>query len=200
MNTFIKYPIKIGLTGGIGAGKTTTSKIIQNLGVPIFNSDECGKKIIQSNQFAIDQIIRKFGKDIVLKNKVNIKKLGKIVFANKLKLKVLNNIIHPQVAIEFNKWLNQQKTKYIIKESAILLETNTYKKLDKIILIKAPLKLRIQRVCKRDKRSVQEVKKIISNQLKDAEASKYADYVINNNEKELLLPQIIKLHKILSRL
>ena len=191
----LTYPLKIGITGGIGSGKTTVTKILKTLGVPIFNSDEYGKKLLTSNEIVIRKIIENFGKDIISKNKIDTQKLGKIVFSNKKKLELLNNIIHPQVFLAFNNWLLQQKTKYIIKESAILFESNIYKRLDKIILIKAPVSLRIKRVSKRDQRSVSEIQKIIKNQVSIDKIVKYADYIVNNNEKSLLTPKIIKIHE-----
>ena len=200
MNRLLKYPLKIGLTGGIGSGKTTVANILKTLGIPIFNSDENGKKLFINNKNVINETIKHFGNNILTNKNIDLKKLGNIVFSNKKELAVLNNIIHPNISRIFNEWYNKQTTKYIIKESAILFESNTYKKVDKIILIKAPINLRIQRTCMRDKRSVSEVKKIIQNQLPVKKIIKHANYIVNNNEKKLLVPQVMDIHNMILNL
>ena len=194
-----KQPLKIGLTGGIGSGKTTISSIFESLNIPVFNSDQISKHILQKNKRVIETIVQKFGKTIIKNNQINTAKLAKIVFSDKTKLATLNNIIHPHVLNKFNDWIRNQDSKYIIKESAILFESKTYQQLDKIILVQSPLHIRIERTCKRDNRTKEDVKNIIKNQIKDAEAIKYADYIIKNNNK-LLLPKIIQLHEVLSNL
>ena len=156
--------------------------------------------ILKTNTQVINDVVVKFGKSILNQNQVDSKKLAKIVFQNTKRLKLLNRIIHPHIISDFNKWSLEQTTKYVIKESAILFESNTHTTLNKIILIKAPVGLRIQRVFRRDKRSVSEIKKIINNQLKSQEISQYADYIINNNEQTLLTPHVIKIHDELSQL
>ncbi len=192
------HPLRIGLTGGIGSGKTTVSKILSTFGVPIFNSDHFSKELLRSDKKIISLIKKNISESILIDGKIDRKKLAKVVFENKEKLKTLNNIIHPIVIQEYNKWVTRQKTKYVIKESAILFESMSYKKLDKIILITAPLSLRIKRIIARDQRDKKEIESIIKNQYKTKEILKKADYIINNNEKKLLLPQVIKLHQKLS--
>ena len=199
MKNKTKQPLKIGLTGGIGSGKTTISSIFDSLNIPVFNSDQISKYILQDNKRVIETIVQKFGKNIIKNNQINTAKLAKIVFSDKTKLATLNNIIHPHVLNKFNDWIRNQDSKYIIKESAILFESKTYQQLDKIILVQSPLHIRIERTCKRDNRTKEDVKNIIKNQIKDAEAIKYADYIIKNNNK-LLLPKIIQLHEVLSNL
>ena len=200
MKNKFKNPIKIGVTGGIGTGKTTVCTIFKNIGIPIFNADEQSKILLKKNENVISKIIKVFGDNILDKKKIDTKKLGRIVFTNKQKLIELNNILHPRVIEKFDNWLLEQDSKYIIKESALLFESNTYKNLDKIILIQSPLKLRIKRVCARDNRTKKEVSKIIKNQLKQSEYIKLVDYVITNNEKTLITPQVMAIHKQLSEL
>ena len=200
MKNKFKIPIKIGVTGGIGTGKTTVCAIFKKIGIPIFNADEQSKILLKKNENVISKIIKVFGDNILDKKKIDTKKLGRIVFTNKQKLIELNNILHPRVIEKFDNWLLAQDSKYIIKESALLFESNTYKKLDKIILIQSPLKLRINRVCSRDNRTKNEVSKIIKNQLKQSEYIKLVDYVITNNEKTLITPQVMAIHKQLSEL
>jgi len=194
----IKKTLKIGLTGGIGAGKTTVSNILKSFGIPVFNSDNISKELL-NNKIIIQNIIKSFGDSIICNNRIDTNSLAKIVFSSKQKLSILNNIMHPHVIRAFDEWLEKQNSKYIIKESAILFESNTHKNLDKIIVIKSPLKIRIERVKKRDGRSKNDIKQIIKNQMKESEYIQYADYVINNDH-ELLLPKIIQLNKELSHL
>ena len=189
----MKQPYKIGLTGGIGAGKSTISQILKTLQVPVFNSDVFAKQLY-SKPNIVSILQKKFGTNIISEKSVDTKKLAHIVFNNKNHLKSLNDIIHPIVLNNFNDWYNKQSTQYIIKESALLFESGTAKDLDKIILVYTPLKLRINRVIKRDKRNEKEVKKIIKNQAQYKKTKHKADYIILNNEKKLLVPQILKIH------
>ena len=189
----MKQPYKIGLTGGIGAGKSTISQILKTLQVPVYNSDIFAKQLY-SKPNIVSILQKKFGPNIISKKRVDTRKLAQIVFNNKNHLKSLNDIIHPIVLNNFNDWYNKQTTQYIIKESALLFESGTAKDLDKIILVYTPLKLRINRVIKRDKRNEKEVKKIIKNQAQYKKIKHKADYIILNNEKKLLVPQILKIH------
>lgn len=193
-------PYKIGLTGGIGSGKSTIAQIFKSIGIPIFNSDKCGKELLINDGIIVQKIIKEFGKNIVKNNIIDKKKLSQIVFENEQKLKLLNNIIHPAVKLKFETWFKQQTSHYIIKESALFFETNTHQLLDKIILVKAPTKTRIKRVLKRDGKTKKEIERIIKNQVHPDEIMQKADYIINNNEQTLLTPKIIHLHNILNKL
>ena len=199
MNKKRKKTLKIGLTGGIGAGKTTVSNILKSFGTPVFNSDNISRELLNNNEIIIQNIVKSFGNSIICNNRIDTNSLARIVFSDKQKLSILNNIIHPHVIRAFDEWAENQNSKYIIKESAILFESNTYQNLDKIIVIQSPLQLRIERVQKRDGRSEIDIKQIIKNQMKESEYIQHADYVINNDH-ELLLPKIIQLNKELSHL
>ena len=196
----IKRPLKIGLTGGIGSGKTTISRIFKTLGINVFNSDQYGKKLIEDNQTVIKKIRQIFGDEIITNQQIDKQKISRIVFKDKIKLEELNNIIHPIVIQDFHKWYLKKSHQYIIKESALLFESKTFNDLDKVILVKAPIELRIKRVMQRDNRSRNEIISIINNQAKIKNVKNHADYVINNNEKTLLTPQIIQLHNTLMNL
>jgi len=189
----LKHPYKIGLTGGIGVGKTTISQILKTLQIPVFNSDLFAKKLY-TNTHIVSVLKKTFGNTIISGENIDTNKLAHIVFNNKKHLETLNNIIHPIVLRNFNDWYKKQTTHYIIKESALLFESETNKNLDKIILVHTPLKLRINRIIKRDKRTQEEIKKIIKNQLQYKQIKHKADYIITNNEKKLLTPQILKIH------
>lgn len=187
---------KIGLTGGIGSGKTTISKIFQMLGTPIYNSDEAAKKILKNNSLAKNQILQYFGQKVLTNNKFDNKKIADIIFKQKEKLKIINSIIHPLVTNDFKAWCENQKTKYIIKESALIFKSNTHKELDHIIFVKSPLKLRIQRIKNRDGKNESEIFSIIKNQSSDEFLEKKCDYIITNDENSFLTEQILRLHEI----
>jgi len=188
----LKKPILVGLTGGIGSGKSTVAKVFQSLGVKVYNSDVEAKKIINTNQEVIGKIKNKFGENIYTNNVLDSKQLAKVVFNNPAALNDLNAIVHPQVKSHFENWVFQnKKEKLLIKEAAILIESGASKGLDKIILVTAPEELRIKRVCTRDNSNEEDVRKRIKSQMTDDEKLPLIDFVIKNNEEELLLPQVL---------
>lgn len=170
----------IGLTGGIGSGKSTILKWFEKNGIPCFESDAIGKKLI--NTALKSQIIEKFGLDICnSKGDINRNLLGKKVFKNPKLLESLNNIIHPEVTKAFNNFkFKHKESPIIIKEAAILIESGAYKLCDKIILIKAPKQIRISRVKRRDELSDSDVLDRMKNQWSDTKKEKFADYIIEN--------------------
>ena len=141
----IKKIKKIGLTGGIGSGKSIVSKIFKILGTPVYNSDTVSKKILLNDNYTQEKIISLLGKDIMKNKKIDTKKISEIIFKDKIKLNAINNILHKELEKDFNKWLSQQKEDYIIKESAIIFETKIESKFDKIILVKSKKNTRIKR-------------------------------------------------------
>ncbi|MAO70978.1 MAG: dephospho-CoA kinase [Flavobacteriales bacterium] len=187
---------KIGITGGIGSGKTYVSNVFEALGIPVFNSDTESKKLLFSSKGLIRSIINEFGDDIHEDYCLNKKKLATIVFSDADKLKKLNTLVHPLVKKEFLEWQEKQKSSYIIKESAILFESNSVKDLDAVICITAPLNLRIDRVKKRDRLSYQEIINRIENQLSQEDKEILSDFIIVNDGLQSLLPQILRLHKL----
>lgn len=182
----------VGLTGGIGSGKTTISKIFSALGVPVFNSDEVSKSILFS-QKGSQPIIQEFGSQICEKGVINKAKLAKIVFDDKLKLSKLNAILHPLVAEEFVKWKTNQNFSYCIKEAAILFESGGNKACDFVITVSCSEEERVKRVLKRDNRSIEEINAIINKQWPELDRIKYADFSINN-ENQKVIPQALALH------
>lgn len=187
--------IKIGITGGIGAGKTTVSNIFEVLKIPVFYADKVAKNLINTHSKTIRKIKEKFG-DVYINGKLNNKKLAAIIFNNPEKLKIINNIVHPAVDKEYNKWCKKNSDKiYTLLEAAILFESGSYKKLDKIITVYAPEKIRIERVCKRDNTDEKKVKERIKNQISDEEKIKLSDFVIHNYNDNMLIPQVLEIHK-----
>ncbi len=186
---------KIGITGGIGSGKTYVASVFQSLGIPIFNADIQAKKIMTSSRKLIKLLKEEFGNDIYKDSDLNKEKLASIVFSNSDKLQKLNSLVHPIVKEEFNNWCKKQTSPYVIKEAAILFESNSHIGLDAVICVSAPLDLRMRRLLNRDDYSKKEIKKRIENQISQEEKEKLSDYIIVNDEKDLLLPKIIKIHK-----
>ena len=196
----MKKPYKIGLTGGIGSGKTTIAEIFKSIGIPVFNSDTYGKLLLKNDTSIIHKIINIFGEKILTNKKIDTKKISQIIFNDKEKLKSMNSIIHPIIKNHFKHWLEKQKGDYVIKESAIIFETKIEKNFDQIILVKAPKNVKIDRIMKRDNISKKLILSIMKNQFSDNFLETKCDYIINNNEKTLLTPKIITLHQTLSDL
>lgn len=192
----MKKPLQIGITGGIGSGKSLVCRIFSLLGVPVYDADSRAKAIMTTDGILVSQITKEFG---VLSYRadgaINREYLAEHVFNNTEKLKTLNALVHPRVSVDYERWVGEQQALYVLKEAALLLETNSYKALDKVIVVSAPEALRIARVLVRDKhRTEQQVKDIIRNQSTEEEKLKRADYIIYNSEDQLLIPQVLKLH------
>lgn len=188
----------IGLTGGIGSGKSTVAKVFSLLGVPIFNSDIEAKLCYQKVE--VKGVLKEhFGPAVLKNDQVDFKILAHLVFNNPKELSWLNDVIHPIVKSKFEHWLTLQKTPYIVKEAAILFESGSSKDCDKIITVTCPQDVRIKRVMQRDEVSYDEVLKRIRNQWDEIKKIQLSDYIINNSESELILPQVIKIHQELSR-
>lgn len=188
--------IKIGITGGIGCGKTTVCKVFELLGVPVYYADDEAKKLLDFDENVKKNILQTFGSTIL--NDTGIidrKKLSSFVFNNKEKLEKLNSIVHPAVNLHFEVWLKKYSSqKYILKEAAILFESGAYKLVDKVIAVIAPIELKINRAMQRDKITREQVMQRMSNQMKDEEIIKRSQFFIHNDEQQLLIPQIISLH------
>lgn len=186
---------KVGLTGGIGSGKTTVASVFSTLGVPVYNSDKEARIIINKDPQAIEQIKRLFGNEIYKNNELDRKAVASIVFNDSAKLKALNDIVHPKVGEHFNLWCNKyQNEPYIIKETAVLFSANLQNTLDSVIVVVANESTRISRVMKRDNVAKEAVEERIKNQMSSDEMEQRADFVINNSGEKLILPDIIKIH------
>ena len=186
---------KIGITGGIGSGKTYVTEVFQSLGIPIFYADSQANKLMISSEKLIKLLKEEFGNDIYKDSDLNKEKLASIVFSNSDKLQKLNSLVHPIVKEEFNNWCKKQTSPYVIKEAAILFESNSHLGLDAVICVSAPLELRKKRLCNRDNYTEKEMQNRIENQITQEDKEKQSNYIIVNDEKDLLLPQIIKIHK-----
>lgn len=190
----------IGLTGGIGSGKTTVAKMFASRGIPVYIADEEAKKIMQ-NPKIIQAIENEFGKEIIHNGKINRKLLAEKVFKNKEKLNTLNQIVHPAVKDDFSKWFKrQQDFPFVMKETAILFETGGNKDCDLVITVIAPLSERISRIIRRDNITEQSIKDRIKSQLDDDFKIKHSDYVIQNITLKSTENQVNEIVKALNKI
>ena len=187
----------IGLTGGIGSGKTTIANYLASLGIPVYIADDAGKKVMQQQEI-IKAIQQKFGSDIVKENQLNRARLAEIVFNNPDRLKELNAIVHPAVRKDYKKWLAEHTdAPFLVYESAILFESGSYKDFDYVITITAPLEVRVSRVLQRDNTEREQVMKRINAQWTDDQRVSKSDFVIENIDIDLAKAEINKILKIL---
>jgi dephospho-CoA kinase len=190
----------IGLTGGIGSGKTTVAQEFLAHGIPIYIADAEAKKIMDSPEI-VNRIKDLFGEDVINKSKVNRKKIAQIVFQNPHKLQQLNAIIHPAVGTHFKEWVkSNEQHPFVIKETAILFESGTNKYCDKIITVTAPLEIKLERVAKRDHLSREEILSRMKSQWSDEEKMAKSDYVIINIDFKDTKEQIVKILKELNKI
>ena len=183
--------IKVGITGGIGVGKSFVANIIEKMGYPVFYSDKVAKALMNSDLELISLIKKEFGDDVYASNNlIKNKKLSSLAFRDNKALKNLNSLVHPFVKSNFKKWCINQNSKIVFKEAAILFESKSNIDLDRIICVSANKNIRIDRIIKRDNRSKEEILKIISNQMDQKEKEKLSDYVIFNDEKNSIILQL----------
>jgi dephospho-CoA kinase len=186
---------KIGLTGGIGVGKTFVADIFQKMGYAVFSADTEAKKCMQESKDLKSAVIQNFG-DEMYKNGVLQKEiLANIVFSDSKKLQELNNLVHPFVQNKFEIWQKEQTAPFVLKEAAILFESGAYIGLDSIICVTAPLQIRIQRVMQRDNCTKEDIIKRMENQMPQDKKEQLSEFVIVNDGKEKLLPQIQAIFK-----
>jgi len=187
--------LKIGLTGGIGSGKSTVAKIFETLGIPVYYADAEAKRLMNSSETLKKVIRQNFGEATYENDQLNRKYLAGIVFNDPEKLELLNALIHPVTINDAEQWMQQQSAPYSIKEAALLFESGAAENLDFIVGVYAPQALRIKRVMKRDGLTADEIMKRINRQVNEEMKMKLCDFVITNNEQELLVPQVLKLHQ-----
>ena len=193
--------IKVGITGGIGSGKSIVCEIFRKLGISIYNADTRAKVITNEDADIRNQLIAKFGDAIFKNNQLNRSLLAQIIFKDKLALEFVNSIIHPAVRIDFYKWCKQHETEsYVIEEAALLFESGGYKEMDQMITVFAPEMLRIKRVNLRDNLSTKQIQDRMNNQWPEHEKLQRANFVIYNDEKQSVIEQVLKLNENLTNL
>jgi len=182
----------LGITGGIGSGKSTVCEIFKILGIPIFNSDNVSKSILFTEKVS-QEVIDLFGIDVLSNGNLDSSKLGILVFSNTEKLNSLNKILHPKVDKAFNYWKKKQKAPFVVKEAAVLFESGSYENCDWVLNISCSESERVKRVTKRDGRDVKQINEIIKKQWSDKKRESLSDFVINN-EDEKIIPQIYNVY------
>lgn len=187
--------LKIGITGGIGSGKSTVARVFETLGIPVYFADDAAKRILNENEELKAQIINHFGQESYKNNSLNRSYMASIVFSNQEKLDLLNALTHPLTIADANAWFEKQKAPYAIKEAALLFESGAAEGLDYVIGVEAPRAIRIKRIMQRDNLLATDVEKRIAKQLQEEIKMKLCDFVIKNDERELVIPQVLALDK-----
>jgi dephospho-CoA kinase len=187
--------LKIGLTGGIGSGKSTVASIFEILGVPVYYADVRAKKLMEQNDDIIHFIKKTFGEDSYINGNLNKTHLSAQLFVDSKKREQLNSFVHPLTIADAENWMNSQSSAYCIKEAALIFESKAEKNLDLVIGVFSPLELRLERIINRDHITNTEALAKINSQMNEDEKMRKCDYVIHNNEQELLTQQVLKLHK-----
>lgn len=189
--------LKVGITGGIGSGKSVVCQVFQTLGIPVFNADLAARELMETDANLIANIKKSLGTGSYIGNIPDRKKIAAIVFENPDKLTQLNALVHPVVLQYGARWMASQKTPYAIKEAAIFFESGSYKEMDIMIGVYAPKEVRLQRALHRGNISEADILKRMANQMDEDEKMKRCDYVITNDLRIAIIPQIIALHKVL---
>jgi dephospho-CoA kinase len=193
--------LRIGLTGGIGSGKSTVARIFEVLGIPVYNADAASKKLMQENKELVAKIKNAFGEQAYKNGILDRKYLSRTVFVNIEKLNLLNSLVHPATIKDAAEWMSKQSSPYSIKEAALIFESGSEKYLDYVIGVQAPLSLRLQRTIDRDHITDEQVKARMNHQMDEDQKMRLCNYVIVNDEQELLIPQVLELHgKLISQL
>ncbi len=187
--------LRVGITGGIGSGKSTVAAIFATLGIPVYNADDAAKRLMNENETIKTELKKLFGEETYTNGILNRSYLSAQVFNNKEKLAQLNAIVHPVTINDGEEWMQQQTSPYALKEAAIIFESGSQRYLDFIIGVYAPITLRIFRSMKRDNLSKEEVNARINRQMDDTIKMKLCDAVITNDEQQPVLPQVMELHK-----
>lgn len=187
--------LRIGLTGGIGSGKSTVARIFETLGIPVYYADQAARSIMNTNPALKASIIHHFGKASYQNGELDRVYLAGIVFSDKKKLELLNSLTHPATIADADEWMKKQTAPYVIKEAALLFESGADNIVDYVIGVSAPQDLRVSRVTARDVVSAADVTRRIGNQMKEEEKMNRCNFVLRNDEKELLLPQVLALHR-----
>jgi len=187
--------LRIGITGGIGSGKSTVAQIFSVLGIPVYDADGAAIRLMSQADPLKEKIVETFGEASYTEGKLDRKYLAAQVFNNDRKTSLLNSIVHPATIRDAEEWIQQQTAPYVIKEAALIFESGSDKMLDKIIGVSCPLELRIERTMHRNNLTREQVSQRISLQMDEEEKLRLCDYIIVNDEREMLIPQVLQLHE-----
>jgi len=187
--------LRIGLTGGIGSGKSTVAKVFETIGIPVYYADDAARRIMNEDEQVRQQIIAYFGPSAYKNNQLDRAYIGSQVFDNKEKLEFMNSLVHPATIRDANTWMARQTTPYAIKEAAIIFESGTQDQYDYIIGVSAPAPLRMLRAMKRDGSSRDQVLARMNRQIQEVIKMRLCDFVIYNDEQQAVIPQVMHLHQ-----
>ncbi|MFM6926110.1 MAG: dephospho-CoA kinase [Ferruginibacter sp.] len=187
--------LKIGITGGIGSGKSTVAKVFEVLGIPVYYADDAAKRLMNEDEELKHKIQLQFGNEMYVNGQLDRKRLAEIVFASPGKLAQLNALVHPATLLDAERWMQKKATPYAIKEAALIFESGAHVHLDHVIGVTAPAPLRIQRTMHRDGITREAVMARMDKQMDESIKMKLCDFVIKNDEQQMLLPQVLELHK-----
>jgi len=187
--------LKVGLTGGIGSGKSTAAKIFEVLGVPVYYADDAAKRLMNEDEHLKQRIQQQFGKDVYTNGELDRKQLASIVFNAPEKLEELNALVHPATLADAATWMKKQSSPYSIKEAALIFESGAHEELDYVIGVSAPAPLRMLRAMTRDHISREEVVSRMDRQIDEEIKMRLCDFIIKNDEQEMMLPQVLALHE-----
>ena len=191
--------LKVGITGGIGSGKSVVCQVFQTLGIPVFNADDAARYLMENDPALANSIRHLLGNEVYDAGKLDRAKVSAIVYREPAKLQQLNALVHPATIAYSRKWMELQSAPYVIKEAAIFFESNSYKDMDVMVGVYAPRELRIQRAMGRSKLTRPQVLAIMDEQMDDEEKMKRCDHVITNDDVMAVLPQVLELHDVFSR-
>ncbi len=186
--------LKVGLTGGIGSGKSTVAKVFEVLGIPVYYADDAAKRLMNEDSLIKEQLLAAFGSLAYTDGKLNRDYISSLVFTDKEKLNVLNGIVHPATIKDANEWMQQQRAAYALKEAALIFESGSNKGLDFVIGVFAPVELRTKRIMLRDGISEDEVKARMNKQMDETAKMQLCDYKITNDDAQLVIPQVLQIH------
>lgn len=189
--------LKVGITGGIGSGKSVVCQVFHALGIPVFNADDTARYLMEHDTALVQAIQLLFGNDIYINGKLDRERVSAIVFSDQSKLKALNELVHPATISYSRNWIESQAAPYVIKEAAIFFESGSYREMDVMIGVSAPLTLRIERAMKRGSLPKEKVLSIIEKQMDETEKMNRCDYVIVNDDLTAVLPQVLDIHEML---
>lgn len=188
--------LKIGITGGIGSGKSVVTRIFKTLGIPTLDADSFAKDLMANNAEVREQLIARFGASVFTGNKLDRQTLSKIVFNDKARLAQLNSIVHPAVKKYGNLWMDAQKSAYVVKEAALFIESGSDKDMDIMIGVSAPESLRLARAMQRDNAPEADIRKRMASQMPETEKMARCDYIVFNDEAHSLIEQVVHLHQL----
>jgi len=192
--------VRVGLTGGIGSGKSTVAHVFEILGIPVYYADKEAKRLMNEDPEIRKQLIHHFGQEAYSDNLLNRRFIAEIVFRDKQKLQLLNSVVHPITIARAEQWMHQHTTPYVVKEAALIFESGSHEGLDFVIGVSAPLNIRILRTIKRDGVTREEVLARMENQIQESIKMRLCDFVIRNDDQHLVLPQVLALHEKLKKL